>query len=134
MHRDSPDAPARRVAITGLGAVTPLGIGVKPFWEGLLAGRSGIRPLTFIDTTEYASKIGGEVRDFDYSKWVDKREAHRMDRFTLFAVGASHEALEDAGIALRDRGGDLAGHFIPEDVDPCRFGPKGFPTPGPVWR
>ncbi|MHC5053234.1 MAG: beta-ketoacyl-ACP synthase II [Planctomycetota bacterium] len=122
MQPDTPDVPVRRVAITGLGAVTPLGIGVKPFWEGLLAGRSGIRPLTFFDTTDYSSKIAGEVPDFDYSKWVGRREANRMDRFALLAIAAAYEALEDAGVALRDRGGDLAGQRIPADVDPRRFG------------
>ena len=60
MQPDTPDVPVRRVVITGLGAVTPLGIGVTTFWEGLLAGRSGIRPLTFFDTKDYPSKIAGE--------------------------------------------------------------------------
>lgn len=110
------------MVITGLGAVTPLGIGVRALWEGLLAGRSGIRPITFFDTTGYTSKIGGEVPEFDYTRWVSKREANRMDRFALLAIAAAREALDDAGIRLRDRGGELEGHLVPENVDPERFG------------
>ena len=112
----------RRVVITGLGAVTPLGIGVRALWEGLLAGRSGIRRLTFFDTTGYTSQIGGEVPGFDHTRWVSKREANRMDRFALLAIAAAREALDDAGIKLRDRGGELAGHFVPENIDPTRIG------------
>ncbi len=122
MQQDSSRAPDPRVVITGLGAVTPFGIGVRVLWEGLLAGRSAIRPITFFETTGYTSTIAGEVPDFDHRRWVDKREANRMDRFALFAIAAAQEAMEDAGIKFRDRGGDLAGHLIPDNVDPRRFG------------
>jgi len=122
MLPEAPDVPVRRVVITGLGAVTPMGIGVKTFWEGLLAGRSAIRPLTFFDTTDYSSRIAGEVPDFDHTQWVDRREANRLDRFALLAVAAAYEALVDADVKLHDRGGDLAGQRIPTDIDPYRFG------------
>jgi 3-oxoacyl-[acyl-carrier-protein] synthase II len=118
----SDEAPSRRVVITGLGAVSPFGVGAALLWESAIAGKSAIRPLTFFDTTDYTSKIGGEVPDFDPSQWVPKREANRMDRFSLLAVAATKEALDDAGVKLRDRGGELAGHLIPDDIDPDRFG------------
>ncbi len=113
---------ARKVAITGLGAVTPLGTGVRSLWEGLLAGRSGVRRITRFDATGFTSQIAGEVPDFDPTRWIEKREANRIDRFTQFAVAASHEALEDSGLKFRNRGGDLVGRRTPEDVDPDRFG------------
>jgi 3-oxoacyl-[acyl-carrier-protein] synthase II len=118
----SPDIPARRVVVTGLGAVTPFGVGVKVLWDGLLAGKSAIRPLKSFDTTGYTTTIAGEILDFDYKPWVHKRDANRMDRFALLAIAAAREALDDAGISLRDRGGELAGHLIPDNVDPDRVG------------
>ncbi len=119
----TPDAPSeRKVVITGLGAVTPLGTGVRRLWDGLLAGRSGVRRITLFDPTGFTSQIAGEVPDFDPAQWLDKREANRIDRFTQLAVAASHEALEDSGLKFGDRGGDLAGRRTPEDVDPDRFG------------
>jgi len=118
----SGDAPRRRVVITGLGAVSPFGIGVKLLWESCLAGKSAIRLLTHFDTTGYTSRIGGMVPDFDPLQWVSKRDANRMDRFTWLAVGAAREALDDAAVSLKDRGGELAGHYIPDNIDPARFG------------
>ena len=118
----SRDAPVRRVVITGLGLVSPYGVGVEPFWEGATAGKSAVRLLTSFDTSEYPSKIGGEILDFDASKYFGKRDANRMDRFAQIAAVASKEALEDADIKLRDRGGELAGHWMPENVDPNRMG------------
>ena len=88
----------RRVVITGLGVVTPLGNEVEPFWQALLAGRSGIRPLQRFDTGPFAVRIGGECVDFDPSRYVDTRTARRMDRFTQFAVAAAADAAADSGL------------------------------------
>jgi 3-oxoacyl-[acyl-carrier-protein] synthase II len=115
-------APIRRVVITGVGAMSPFGVGARVFWESALAGRSGVRPITHFDTTGYTSTIAGMVPDFDSSAWVAKRDSNRMDRFTVLAVAAAKEALDDAGIVLKDRGGELEGHFLPENADPDRFG------------
>ena len=118
--------PVRRVVITGLGAVSPLGIGVRALWEGLLAGKSGVGRISSFDCSGFASRIAGEVPDFDASRWMDKREAGRVDRFAQFAVAASHEALSDAGIKFHERGGDAslsgAGLRSPDGIDPKRFG------------
>ncbi|MGQ9532634.1 MAG: beta-ketoacyl-ACP synthase II [Desulfotomaculales bacterium] len=96
-----------RVVVTGMGVVSPVGTGLETFWSSLVAGRSGIGPITRFDATEFATRIAGEVRDFDPTRYLDKKEARRMDRFTQFAVAAAGMALEDAGLAAasldRDR-------------------------------
>jgi len=92
----------RRVVVTGLGAVGPLGNSVKDFWSGLREGRSGIGPLTKCDSSDLDSKIFGEVRDFDPSVRMDAREARKMDPYSQYGVYAGLEALEDAGLKLED--------------------------------
>ncbi|MDE6500759.1 MAG: beta-ketoacyl-ACP synthase II [Ruminococcus sp.] len=106
---------SKRVVITGMGAVTPLGTGVEKFWEGIKANKLGISYIDMFDTTNTGIKIAGIVRDFDESAYYDvkgcfdKKEAKRMDMFTKYAVVASHEALEDAGTDF-------------SDIDPYRAG------------
>ncbi len=96
-----------RVVVTGMGVVSPVGTGLEAFWSALVAGRSGIGPITRFDASEFATRIAGEVRDFDPTRYLDKKEARRMDRFTQFAVAAAGMALEDAGLGTggldRDR-------------------------------
>ena len=79
----------RRVVITGLGAVTPLGNNVEDFWNGLREGRSGINMITRFDTTDYKVKIAGEVKDFDASVCGDMKTVKRMELFSRYAVAAS---------------------------------------------
>ncbi|WP_378955454.1 beta-ketoacyl-ACP synthase II [Pelosinus sp. sgz500959] len=90
----------KRVVITGLGAVTPVGIGKDEFWQALLAGKSGVGKITRFDASEYTTQIAGEVKNFDPSQYIDKKEAKRMDRCTQFAVAASKMAFDDSGIDL----------------------------------
>ncbi|QIA26912.1 beta-ketoacyl-ACP synthase II [Thermaerobacter sp. PB12/4term] len=87
-----------RVVITGVGAITPLGVGVEALWEGVLAGRSGIRRISRFDPSPFPSQIAGEVPDFDPTAFIDRKEARRMDRFTQFAMASVAMALADAGI------------------------------------
>ena len=91
-----------RAVVTGLGAVTPLGIGVDTFWEGLTAGRSGIGPITSFDTTDMDVRIAGEVPDFNPADHMDAKKARRMDRFAQFGVAAAREAIENAGLEITD--------------------------------
>lgn len=100
---------ARRVVITGMGIVSPYGVGVDLFWENISQGKSGIKPITITDISAHSVKIGGEVSNFDPSLYIDKKEAKRMDRYTQHAVVAAKFAAEDAGL-------DKA------DVDPTRVG------------
>lgn len=87
-----------RVVITGLGAITPIGIGVTDFWEALKTGRNGVAKVTHFDVSDFRSKLAAEVKDFDPGDWIDSKTAGRMDRFTQFGIAASSMALEDAGL------------------------------------
>lgn len=89
---------SRRVVVTGLGAVTPLGNDVDTFWRSVKNGESGIDHIASFDVSDYPSKIAGEVRDLNPGDYIDRREARRLDRFALFAVVSAMEALEDADL------------------------------------
>ena len=88
----------RRVVVTGLGTVNPLGTTVPDYWQGLLAGRSGIGPITLFDTADFKVKFGGEVRGFDPSGVIDPKSVRRLDRFTQFALVAADQAVRDSGL------------------------------------
>jgi 3-oxoacyl-[acyl-carrier-protein] synthase II len=100
---------ARRIVVTGMGTVNPLGNNVKDFWKGIKAGENGITPIDRFDITEFSSKIAGQVRGFDTQKVLETKEARRMDRFTQYAMVAAAEAMADAGLA-------------PGQAEPERFG------------
>ncbi len=89
----------RRVAVTGLGVVSPIGNDIPSFWQSVKEGRSGIGPITLIDSSDLAVRIAGEVKGFDPSLRIDPKEAKKMDRYTQFAVYAAAEALLDAGLS-----------------------------------
>ena len=90
----------RRVVITGIGVVTPLGCDLNTFWQNLIAGNSGIAPITRFDTTNFDSKIGGEVKDFKPEQFMPIKETRRTDRFTQFAVAAAKIAVADSKLEL----------------------------------
>jgi len=90
----------RRVVVTGIGAITPIGNNAKDTWESVKQGKCGIAPITAYDTTDRAIKVAAEVKDFEPSEYLDKREARRMDRFTQFAMVAAKEAVTDAELDL----------------------------------
>ncbi len=90
----------QRVVITGVGAITSYGLGAEVLWKGLLAGKSGIDKIASFDTTDYPSKVGAEVKDFNPGDFMDPKEAKRNDRYTQFAVASSKLALENSGIDL----------------------------------
>ncbi len=89
----------RRVVITGIGLVTPIGNDMETTWSSLLAGKNGAGPITQFDTTDYATKFGCEVKSWDASKWFDKRELKHVDRFLQFGIAAAMMAVDDAGLA-----------------------------------
>jgi len=89
-----------RVVVTGLGAITPLGNTVADYWAGLVAGRSGIGPVTLFDASQHDCRIAGEVKDFDPCAYLERRDAKRMDRFAQFGVCASLQAVADAGLQI----------------------------------
>ncbi len=94
--------PPKRAVITGLSLITPLGVGVEENWRKLLKGESGIGRITSFDPGGFSTQIGGEVKDFNYEDYMDKREARRMDRFAQFSVAAANMALTDAGLDLKE--------------------------------
>lgn len=90
----------RRVVVTGMGAVTPIGIGVKEYWSAVKEGKIGFAPITAFDTADFKVKLAAEVKDFDPELFMDKKTARRMERFSQFAVAAAKEALEDANLDM----------------------------------
>ncbi len=91
---------SKRVVVTGLGTINPIGNTVETYWDSLCSGKSGLGPITTFDTTNYPSKIAGEVGNFDVGNLVDLKEVNRTDRFILFAMVASDQAIKDAGLDL----------------------------------
>lgn len=90
----------RRVVITGMGAITPVGNSVDEYWESLKAGKVGIGPITYFDTTDYKAKLAAEVKGFNAKDYMDAKAARRMEAFSQFAVAASREAMENAGLDM----------------------------------
>ena len=106
------DRPVRRVVITGLGLVTPLGTGVDKTWKALCAGESGIGRITRFDPTGYDAQIAGEVKDFDPAQFIEKKEIKKMDTFIHYAVGASQLAVDDAGLKVSPEEATRVGVYI----------------------
>ena len=102
----------RRVVITGLGALSPVGNNVEEAWANLLAGKSGIAEITLFETTDLAVKIGGEVKGFVAEDWIDPKEARHMDRSVQFAVVAAEQAVKDSGIDMANEDPDRVGIII----------------------
>lgn len=92
----------RRVVVTGLGAVSPVGNSVPEAWDNLLAGKSGIGPITRFDASAFSARIAGEVRDFDITSYISAKEARRMDVFIHFGMAAGIQAIRDSGIEVTD--------------------------------
>ncbi len=91
---------ARRVVVTGVGLVTPLGTGVEKNWSALMAGRSGIGPITRFEASDFPARIAGEVRDFEPESWIERREIKKMDPFIQFAMAAAQMAMDESGLTL----------------------------------
>ena len=102
----------RRVVVTGLGAITPIGNNVKDYWEGLKAGKCGIDTITAFDVTDFKVKLAAEVKNYNPEEYLDKRSARRLDRFTQFAIIAAREAMKDSGITKENTDMERVGTFI----------------------
>jgi 3-oxoacyl-[acyl-carrier-protein] synthase II len=103
---------ARRVVVTGIGLVTPVAVGTEETWQALLAGKSGIGPITKFDHTAFATHFAGEVKDFDSSKWMTAREAKTLDPFVRYAVAAGSMAVADSGLEIKGELAERVGCFI----------------------
>jgi 3-oxoacyl-[acyl-carrier-protein] synthase II len=109
---DREHIPGRRVVVTGVGLVSPLGTGTDKNWQALLRGDNGIGPLTRFDVSRYATRFGGEVRDFDPLLFIDRKEVRKMDPFIRFAMAAAQLAVADSGLPGGDLRSDRAGTYI----------------------
>lgn len=112
MSENSTATPSRRVVITGVGAVTALGLDAETIWKACLTGCSAISPIESFDTTGYTTRFAGSIKEWDPSPWMDKKEARRMDRFIQFAAAAALTALADSGLQITEENRDHVGVYI----------------------
>lgn len=106
------DFERKRVVVTGLGAITPIGNTLDEYWQGLLSGRNGIGPITLFDASGHDCRMAGEVKGFDPHKYLDRKDAKRMDRFAQFAVAASKQALANAQFVINELNAEQVGVII----------------------
>jgi 3-oxoacyl-[acyl-carrier-protein] synthase II len=107
---------SRRVVVTGVGLISPVGIGTQTNWEALCAGRSGIGPITHFDATAFSARIAGEVKGFDPLQFLEKKDVKKMDAFIQFAIAASTFAVADASLVVREDNADRVGVFIASGI------------------
>ena len=110
----------RRVVVTGLGIISPVGNTVEEAWANIVAGKSGISRITKFDSSAFASQIAGEVRGFDVTQYLSPKEARRMDIFIHYGIAAGMQAIKDAGLTARPSAGA-----------PCASPGQGAPRPDP---
>jgi len=106
----------RRVVVTGLGIVSPVGIGVTPAWKNILAGQSGISRISHFDPSLFASQVAGEVRDFDVTQYLPAKDARRMDRFVHFGLVAGMEAFKDSGLEVTEQNAERIGVCVSSGI------------------
>jgi len=102
----------RRVVITGLGVVTPVGLNVNETWDNILAGKSGVAPLTSFNVSDFSVRFGASVKDFDITSIIPRKDAKKMDTFIHYGIAASKEAIEDAGLEITDENAERIGVAI----------------------
>ncbi|BCJ85154.1 beta-ketoacyl-ACP synthase II [Effusibacillus dendaii] len=102
----------RRVVVTGMGVISPVGNTVSTFWENLVAGKSGIGPITRFDTTDYPCKIAGEVKGFNPEDYIEKKDVRRLDRFTQYAVAAAKQAMEQSKLEITPENAGRIGVYV----------------------
>jgi len=123
----------RRVVVTGLGAVTPLGIGAEKTWKALCAGKSGIGRISRFDTTNFQTKIAGEVKDFDPEDFLDKKQVRRMDSFVHYCMAATIMAMEDSKLEVANQDAERIGVLIGTGLGGLPTLEKDRPLYGTVW-
>jgi len=126
---------ARQVVVTGIGSVSPFGLGLRPLWDAALEGRSGVGPITSLDVQEYPTRIAAEITDFDAEQWMDGKQAKRSDRCTQFAVVAANLALQDASFEVTPANAERVGVLIGSGIGGMRTWEEQFErilTRGPM--
>lgn len=115
-----------RVVVTGLGVVTPIGLGLEEFWKGLIDGRNGISRVTQFDPSDFRSQMAAEVKSFNPEEWIDAKSAERMDRFVRFALASSAMAIKDAGLDTFAFDGNRAGVIIGSGIGGAKTIENGY--------
>src|SRR4030042_77454 len=110
----------KRVVITGVGMITPIGIGVEQSWDGLIAGRSGIRKITQFDASAFPTKIAGEVEGFNPEDYIESKEVKKMDRFFHFALASATMAINDSGLKITDKNAQRVGVIVGSGIGGLR--------------
>ena len=116
----------RRVVVTGLGIVSPVGLSVPEAWDNIVAGASGIRPITEFDVSEFPVRFGGTIEDFDASDYVSKKDARKMERFIHYGVAAGTQAIRDAGLEINDQNAERIGASIGSGIGGLRGIEKNY--------
>ena len=106
------DGIKRRVVVTGLGLITPLGCGIQKTWEGICKGASGVDRITSFDASEFPVQVAGEVKDFNPEDFIERKEIKKMDIFIQFALGAGSMAVEDARLTINEDNADRVGVIV----------------------
>ena len=110
----------RRIVITGMGIVSPVGNDLSTAWDNIRNGRSGIGPITSFDVSAYSTRIAGEVRDFDFTRWVNPKDARKMDTFIHYGIAASFMAIDDSGLEITDANAERIGVLIGSGIGGIR--------------
>jgi len=110
----------KRIVVTGIGVVSPVGVGKTDYWNSLIAGVSGIGRITHFDPTDFDVQIAAEVKGFDVTKWIDRKESRRMDRFVQFGVAAALDAIEDAGLKITSTNAERVGVLVGSGIGGLR--------------
>ncbi len=110
----------KRIVVTGIGVVSPVGVGKADYWNSLIAGVSGIGRITHFDPTDFDVQIAAEVKGFDVTKWIDRKESRRMDRFVQFGVAAALDAIEDAGLKITSTNAERVGVLVGSGIGGLR--------------
>nr|WP_238482759.1 beta-ketoacyl-ACP synthase II [Lederbergia galactosidilytica] len=118
----------RRVVVTGIGAVSPVGNDAKTAWENVIAGQSGVGSLTRLDPEQFSAKVAAEIKDFDIEKYIERKEARKMDRFTHYALASAMMAVEDAQLKIDETNADRVGVWIGSGIGGMETFEKQFET------
>ncbi len=118
----------RRVVVTGLGIVSPVGLNIKDSWDNILAGKSGITPITHFDVSEFSVRFSGSVRDFDITEYISAKEARRMDTFIHYGIAAGTQALKDSGLEVTDENAHRIGVSIGSGIGGLPGIERGYQT------
>ena len=102
----------RRVVVTGVGAVTPVGLSAAESWENIVAGKSGVAPLTLFDVSDFSVQFGASVKNFDVETVIPRKDAKKMDTFIHYGIAAAKEAIEDAGLEITEENAERIGVSI----------------------